>query len=341
MDRSRSRRGHPARATRLGFVPLADAAPLLVAEALGLFEAVGIHVSLSAEPGWATLRDKLAFGMLDGAHLLGPMAIALGAGLGGVEADIVVACGLGRNGNTLTLLPALAEAVRRDGAGALRGATLAVVFPFSSHNYLLRHWLAAAGLDPDRDVRLTVVPPPQVAAQLARGSIDGFCAGEPWGSHAEALGAGEIVLGTGDIWPDHPEKLLAFGAAWARENTEIAVPITAAVLAAARWLDDPANADEAVAILRQRAFPHLALETVAAIFDGPVARARPMQFRAATFPRADQAAWWLRQMQRWGHLPADADQAALLAPWNSTLWRAAAQRLNEPEPLLATLEQPA
>ena len=338
FSRSRSER---RRITRLGFVPLADAAPLLVAEALGLFEAVGVNVALSAEPGWATLRDKLAFGMLDGAHLLGPMAIALGAGLGGVEADIAIACGLARNGNTLTVKPSLAAAVRGGGAGALLGATLAVVFPFSSHNYLLRHWLAAAGLDPDRDVRLVVVPPPQVAAQLAQGCIDGFCAGEPWGSHAEALGAGEIVLGTGDIWPDHPEKILAFGAAWARENPEVAVPVTAAVLAAARWLDDPHNGEEAVRILHQRAFPHLAVETVAAIFDGPVARTRPMLFRAATFPRVAEAAWWLRQMQRWGHLSADADQEALLSPWDGALWRTAAQRLNEPEPALTALEQPA
>lgn len=336
-----AKRRHAARVTRLGFVPLADAAPLLVAEALGLFEAVGLNVAVSAEPGWATLRDKLAFGALDGAHLLGPMAIALGAGLGGVEAAISVGCGLGRNGNTLTLKPGLADRVQAAGAAALRGATLAVVFPFSSHNYLLRHWLAATGLDPDRDVRLIVVPPPQVAAQLAIGSIDGFCAGEPWGSHAESLGAGRIVLGTGDIWPDHPEKILAFGSAWARDNAEIAIPITAAVLAAARWLDDPTNAEEAVRILHQRAFPHLALETVAAIFVGHVAQLRPMQFRAATFPRADQAAWWLKQMQRWGHLPANADAAALLAPFNPSLWRAAAQRITEPEPVLTALELPA
>ena len=341
MPHSQHRRRHAARVTRLGFVPLADAAPILVAEALGLFEAVGVNVAVSAEPGWATLRDKLAFGMLDGAHLLGPMAIALGAGLGGVEAELAIACGMGRNGNTLTLRPALADLVQTNGAAALRGSTLAVVFAFSSHNYLLRHWLAASGLDPDRDVRLTVVPPPQVAAQLAQGSIDGFCAGEPWGSHAEALGAGRIVLGTGDIWPDHPEKLLAFGAAWVRDNQETAIPVTAAVLAAARWLDDPANHDEAVHILRQRAFPHLATETVAAIFAGRVAQARPMQFRAATFPQAAEAGWWLRQMQRWGHLPADADQEALLAPWDAALWRAAAQRLNEPEPAFANLEQPA
>lgn len=334
-------RSASSRVTRLGFVPLADAAPLLVAESLGLFEAVGLHVALSAEPGWATLRDKLAFGALDGAHLLGPMAIALGAGLGGVEAGITIACGLGRNGNTLALKPALADAVAEQGPGALRGSTLAVVFAFSSHNYLLRHWLASAGLDPDRDVRLTVVPPPQCPAQLAAGHIDGFCAGEPWGSHAQALEAGRVVLGTGHIWPDHPEKQLAFGAGWARANPEIAIPVTAAILAAARWLDDPANRDDATRILHRRAFPHLAMETVAEAFSGPVARAHPMHFRDATFPHAGQAGWWLRQMQRWGHLPADADPATLLAPWNPAIWRAAATRVNEPEPLFPPTEQPA
>ena len=341
LNLARAERRHAARVTRLGFVPLADAAPLLVAEALGLFEAVGLNVAVSAEPGWATLRDRLALGALDGAHLLGPMAIALTAGLGGVQADIAIACGLGRNGNTLTLKPALAAAVRAQGAAALRGARLAVVFAFSSHNYLLRHWLAAAGLDPDRDIRLTVVPPPQVAAQLAQGGIDGFCAGEPWGSHAVALGAGEIVLGTGDIWPDHPEKVLAFDATWAERNPEVAIPVTAAVLAAARWLDDPANQDDAVRILQARAFPHLAVETVAEAFRGPVARAHPMRFRAATFPRTDQASWWLGQMRRWGHLDAAADETTLLAPWNPSLWRAAAQRLAEPEPVSTHLELPA
>ena len=331
------------RLTRLGFVPLADAAPLLVAEALGLFEAVGLHVALSAEPGWATLRDKLAFGALDGAHLLGPLGLALGAGLGGVEAELTIGCGLGRNGNTLTLKPELAQALAAHGPRALRGTTLAVVYAFSSHNYLLRHWLAEAGLDPDRDVRLTVVPPPQCPAQLAQGAIDGFCAGEPWGSHAVALSAGQVALGTGHIWPDHPEKILAFSAPWAAENREIAIPITAAVLAAARWLDDPANSADAIRILHSRAFPHLAAETVAQAFTGPVAQAHPMQFRAATFPHASQAAWWLGQMQRWGHLPpADAaDPARLLAPWAPTLWRAAARRVNEPEPLSSPTEQPA
>jgi two-component system, oxyanion-binding sensor len=176
---------------RLGYVPLTDAAPLLVADALNLFARHGVRVALSAEPSWATLRDKLAFGALDGAHLLGPMAIAAAVGAGGLTRRLAIGCGLARNGNAVVLSHALAEAA---GAGdaplapdafarAVRQCpeppVLAVVFAHSSHHYLLRHWLAAGGLDPDADVRLTVVPPPRCAEALATGAIDGFCAGEP------------------------------------------------------------------------------------------------------------------------------------------------------------------
>lgn len=329
LDSPRSARRHAAQVTRIGFVPLLDAAPLLVAEALGLFEAVGLNVALSAEPSWATLRDRIAFGALEGAHMLSPMPIALAAGLGGVHADITVACGLGRQGNAITLSPALASAFAQRGPQALRGSTLSVVFPFSSHNYLLRFWLARLGLDADRDIRLTVVPPPQVAAHLAAGRIDGFCTGAPWGSHAVALGAGRVIMNTGDIWPGHPEKVLGFDAAWAAANREAAIGITAATIAAARWLDEPENRDDAVRILRSRAFAHLEPETIAKGL-GSVGQ---LSFRDATFPFRSEAEWWRGQMLRWGHLPAVADSAALLDAWDPDLWRAAAGRIGEPEPL--------
>ena len=188
-----SRLRSPARVMRLGFVRLVDAAPLVVADALGLFETVGVRVALAPEPSWAGLRDKLAFSALDGAQLLGPMPIALAAGLGGVEARLHVACGLSRNGNGITLSTALAAepdlaAALKARAAKGRPATFAVVFAFSSHNYLLRRWLTGQGIDPDTDVRLTVIPPPRMAARLKEGEIDGFCAGAPWGAAAEPWG---------------------------------------------------------------------------------------------------------------------------------------------------------
>ena len=341
-----------SRTLRIGFVPLTDAAPLLVAEALGFFDHLGLRVALSAEPGWATLRDRLAFGGLDAAHILGPMPIALAAGLGGVRADLIVAAGLGANGNSITLSAALAEeitdfaaplkaqafadTIRSRAAAGRPDVTLAVVHPFSSHHYLLRHWLAEGGLDPDRDIRLTVVPPPLVARRLAEGTIDGFCAGEPWGSHAAALGAGRIALSTGDIWPGHPEKFLAFRADTIAADRETAIAITAAVIVATRWLEEPTNRSEAVRILAARAFPMLARETIAAALDGNAGGtplAHPLRFRQATLPRRDDAAWWCGAMRRWGHLPDDMTDAIALAPWaDDSLWRDAAHRVGEPVP---------
>ncbi|MDO9707814.1 CmpA/NrtA family ABC transporter substrate-binding protein [Paracraurococcus lichenis] len=348
--------GHPAsrrpalRTLRLGFMQLTDGAPLLVAEELGLFDAVGLRVSLSIEGAWAAVRDKLAYGALDAAHLLSPLPIALAAGLDGVKAQVTIGAGLGANGNTLTLSRALAEEIgrfprplpaaafataARRRAAAGRPVTLGVVYAYSSHNYLLRWWLASAGLDPDRDLRLVVVPPAQCAGRLADGAIDGFCAGEPWGSHAAELGVGTIALSTGDLWPNHPEKLLAFAAGYALRDPESAIACTAAVIAAARWLDEPENKAEAVHILQRRAFPGLSAAAIGAAFDGTaegLPQAAPLRFRTATLPRREQAAWWLRQMRRWGHVPAGLAEATALAPWRQDIWRAAAARLREVEP---------
>ena len=322
-----------ARVMRLGFVPLFDAAPLLVAEALGLFEAVGLRVALSPEGSWAAIRDKLAFSALDGAHLLAPMPIALAAGLGGVEARLQVACGLSRNGNGITLSNKLAGGDLAAKLKARRGpATLAVVFPFSSHNYLLRRWLMAQGVDPERHVRFTAVPPPRMAARLAAGEIDGFCVGAPWGAAAEAMGAGQVVAGTAEIWPEHPEKLFAFSTEYLSTHREQAVAATAAVIAAARWLDDPANRVEAISIMAGRALWQLSPATIESAFDAT----HRIRFRAATLPRREEAALWLSAMREAGHMPESVPDAQALAPFHDGLWRDAAARLNEPEPLLET-----
>lgn len=341
---------------RIGFVPLTDAAPLIVADALGLFARHGVAVTLSAEAGWAALRDKLAFGSLDGAHLLGPLAIALATGAGGLRRRLTVTAGLARNGNTIILSPALAgaiggfdvpldagrlaEALARRADEGLPPPTLAVVFPFSSHNYLLRHWLAAGGLDPDHDVRLVVVPPPRVARALADGAIEGFCAGEPWGSHAVATGAGRFALATGDIWRDHPEKVLAFGEGVAERDADAAIAVTAAVIEAAMWLDDPANRPAASRLLQDRAFPELPLSTISAALDGHVAArpgaaalalAAPIHFAAASCPLTTDAAAWHAAMRRWGH--AAGDDAEAIAPWRPDLWARAAARFSARPPV--------
>lgn len=327
---------------RLGYVPLLDAAPLLVADALGLFARRGLRASLAPARSWAALRDRLAFGALDAAHLLGPLAIALALGADGIRRRLTVAASLARNGNTVALSRALAgpgEVTARGLAARLAERaeaglpppTLAVVFPWSSHNYLLRHFLASGGVHPDSDARLVVVPPEQCARALAEGAVEGFCAGEPWGSAAEERGAGRVALPTAAIWPDHPEKVLAFAQGLAERDRPRAVAATAAVIEGARWLADPDNRPAAADLLRERAFPDLSREALARALD-PERGPALLRF-GETCPHRDEAAWWFAAMRRWGHAPRGAAEADALAPWDTELWREAAALARAPAPL--------
>jgi ABC-type nitrate/sulfonate/bicarbonate transport system substrate-binding protein len=327
---------------------LTDAAPLLIAQERRFFARHGVDVDLSCLPAWSGLRDRVAFGQLDGAQMLAPMPQALSLGLGGVQRTMSVAATLSRNGNTIVIsralmgsvvdctrpLPsrALAPDLAKRGTGP---AVFAVVFGFSAHNYLLRHWLALGGIDPDRDVRLIVLPPAQVVDQLANGAIDGFCAGEPWGSLAVARGVGHIAATSADIWPDHPEKVLAFGEG---VDAGAMVAATAAVIEAAQWADEPAHRAETVRLLAQQALPDVAEDVIARILDGglafdpggPVLPVRRMVFGAggASFPAAGQGAWYYTQMQRWGHL-TELHLTDQMAPdvWRADIWTQAAARL--------------
>lgn len=342
---------------RIGYVPLTDAAPLVVADSLGYFAAAGVKVLLSQERAWATLRDKLAFGALDAAHLLGPMAISLALGAGGLKRRLDITARLGRNGNGVVLSHALAAAVgaftpplpAAAFAAALHARaedgmpppTLAVVFPYSSHNYLLRHWLASGGLDPDHDVRLVVVPPPQTARALAEGAIEGFCAGEPWGSHAVAQGAGRFALSTGDIWPDHPEKVLAFAEGLADHEPDAVIAATAAVIAAQRWLLDATNRPAAVALLAERIFPGIAPTTIAASLAGNPG-APSIDFDPDTPPTPNTATRWFDEMRRWDHLPAIASVTIARACWRTDLWQRATDHLGptRAEPFIPSTQEP-
>ena len=350
---------------RLGYVPLTDAAPLLIAQVKGFFRRQGVAVSLTPVASWAGLRDRIAFGLLDGAQMLSPMPIAASLGLGGVRTDLVVAATLGRNGNTITFGDALAGdiaaalgPVSPNAAGAaevgkalarvlaarraagLASPVLAIVFPFSSHNYLMRHWLAEAGIDPERDIRLVVVPPPQVADALAAGAIDGFCAGEPWGSRAVDLRVGRILLATGDIWPNHPEKVLALTAR-AAADSERAAAAVGAVIAAGAWLDQPENRAEASHILAH-ALPSVPEEVVGLALNGLLLAAPDSALIAApklifshggaSYPFPAHGAWWLGQMRRWGHVPEATDETIIDRIWCPELWRKAAALVGEPVP---------
>lgn len=243
----------------LGYLPLLDAAPLLVAEARGLFAAEGLQVLLSREAAWATVRDKLAVGALDGAHLLAPMALAATLGVGGDPFPIVAPLALNRGGAAITLaarlgegfgdlepaagLARLVERRREQGASPL---TFAVVFPVSSHAYLLRSWLKRAEIAPGVDVAITVAPPQRMPDLLADGVIEGFCAGEPWNAAAEARGAGRVVA---RAEPDAPDKVLGLRGALVEDRPDAASALVRATARAAAWCDAPENRAELAALL--------------------------------------------------------------------------------------------
>lgn len=254
------------RPLRVGYLALTDAAPFVVAAELGLFARHGIAVELRREIGWATIRDKILYGELEAAQAPAPMLWSAQLGLGCPPADVLTALVLNRHGNAITLSRALRDAGVRDGATlrahALerrRGATLTfgVVFPFSSHHLLLRDWLLAAGLAPDRDVRIVVVPPAQMYRNLAAGTLDGFCAGEPWNSVAVSAGAGWCPAWSAALDPGHVEKVLLVRHRFAETRAAEHAALVRALAAAAAWCDEPQHREPLADLLAERRYLNL------------------------------------------------------------------------------------
>jgi NitT/TauT family transport system ATP-binding protein/nitrate/nitrite transport system substrate-binding protein len=305
---------------KLGFIALDDAAPLIAADALGYFADEGLEVELTREVSWATIRDKVNVGALDGAHMLAPMALATSIGEAGVEPTPLVApLALNLNGPAVTLSSRMTGVVGADGGaeGLARlvarrreeGAspiTLAVVFLFSTHNYLLRDWLAQAGLDPDRDVRLTVAPPSRMTGLLVDGVVEGFCVTEPWDTAAVEAGAGVIAVRGGQIWPRTPDKVFSVTEASAAAEPARLQALTRAMIRAAAWCDEQVNRPALAEILAR---PHYV-----AADPGVIARSLgDIVYHAggAGQPAPVHAAWLLSQMMRWGHVSPKTDIAAV------------------------------
>ena len=215
---------------KIGFLPLVDAALPIIAQETGIAHKHGVSIEMVKDPSWATVRDCLIYGQTDAAHLLAPLAIATSIGLDQITTPLAAPFMLGLNGNAITLSPRIAahlavdrqsfNDIKKTGLGlallakeaAKQGKKMrfAVVHRYSSHNYILRYWLAACGCNPETDVEIIVVPPPFIADALMSGEVDGSCVGEPWSSVAVARGVGVIVATTAQIWSRGVEKLLAF-----------------------------------------------------------------------------------------------------------------------------------
>ena len=262
---------------RLGFVPLTDCAPLVMAAELGLFRKYGLNVALSRELGWATIRDKTIYNELDAAHAVAGMPFAATLGLGSIKCDCLTALVLNLHGNAITLANDLWKRGVRNGVSLkseiarTRGEkifTFGVVHPFSSHNFLLRAWLAAAGINPERDVRIVVVPPPQMVANLKAGHLDGFCAGEPWNSVAVQTHAGWIAATSAALDFGHPEKVLMVRRDFAERRADEHLALVAALLEACAYCAAPENRNEIVATLARPEYVNAPVAALRRGFDG-------------------------------------------------------------------------
>ncbi|MCE3288040.1 MAG: thiamine biosynthesis protein [Caulobacter sp.] len=316
-------------ALTLGFIPLTDCAPLLVAARKGFFAAEGLEVSLSREASWATVRDKVAFGALDGAHMLGPMVLAAALGLGGEPAPLVAPMALNRNGGGVVLSTRLMEQAAAFGSlkAALvarpEPATFAVVFPFSIHAYALRGWLQGQGIAPDIDARIVVTPPPRTAEDLAADRIDGFCAGGPWPMVATRAGAGRLLATTAGLYPGAPDKVLGLSPGFAERQPLALSALLRALAAAGRWADEAANRAELIALLAEPGAVGAPPEAIAAAFDHQLI----FQADGAGVLNPADGHWILSQMQRWGQAPADLDPARVDAVFRPDLLQ---QALRQP-----------
>jgi ABC-type nitrate/sulfonate/bicarbonate transport system substrate-binding protein len=262
--------GERERKLRLGFVPLVDCAPLIVAQEMKFFAKYGLEVRLHRELGWATVRDKIVYGELDAAHAVAGLAMAATAGWGSVAVPCVAAMFLNVNGNGITLSNALFAQGVRDAATfrkflvseARKVPTLGTVSPFSSHSFLLRQWLRSGGINPDKDVRIVIVPPPQVCQNLKAGNLDGFCVAEPWNSLAVQHQLGWTVATSVELARGHPEKILLVREDFAEKRAEEHLGLIAALLEACKWCDEPGNLGELVSLLCRPEYLNLPAKAV-------------------------------------------------------------------------------
>jgi ABC-type nitrate/sulfonate/bicarbonate transport system substrate-binding protein len=325
---------------RIGFIPLVDAAALIVAVDKGFAAAEGLDITLVREVSWSNVRDKLNIGLFDAAHLLAPVAIASSLGLGHVKVPIAAPFNLGLNGNAITVSPALHAAImeeidgdrfdpmatalalsrvvaklRKSGAEPL---TFGMTFPFSTHNYQLRFWMAAGGIDPDEDVRLVVLPPPYMVDSLANGHVDAFCVGAPWNSIAVDLGIGHILHFVADILVSAAEKVLAIRQNWSEKNPDVVAALVRAHIRAAEFIEQPQNRSEAAFLLAQPERIGVDAEVIRRTLDGRLKISPDGTMResnryllvgreAAGRPDPAQAAWLYAQMVRWGQAPLKSE----------------------------------
>ncbi len=333
---------------RLGMVRLTDAAPIVLAQARGLFKDEGLAATVAVEPSWANVADKLAWNLLDAAILPAPLAVAMVTGLRAPATPLLIPAGISLNGNAITLARHLAEPVLVGGRppparaaerlrhtmtapGRLR---LAVVHAFSMHDLLLRRFLDLGGIDTEAEVEITVIPPADMVAALASGRIDGFCAGAPWGAVAARDGVGRTVAVTSALWRNHPEKVLAVRADWAAANPAPLQALLRAVLRAGQASDRVAGAPALATLLSAPDWVGVAAPLIAASLPGGTGGEVDRSVFAAHsagVPFPAHASWFIREIARWRDVPPEAEATAAAA-YRPDLHATAAHAIGLPPP---------
>ncbi len=350
--------GPEVKVAKLGFIALTDAAPLFVAKEKGLFAKYGMpDVAVEKQASWGTTRDNLVLGSegngIDGAHILTPMPYQMTAGTvtqNNVPTPMHILSRLNLNCQGISVSNEYAELKVGLDAAPLRVAMekkkasgksvkAAMTFPGGTHDLWIRYWMAAGGIDPDKDVETIVVPPPQMVANMKVGTMDCLCVGEPWNEQLIHQKAGYSAVTTGEIWKDHPEKVLGMRAAWVEKNPRAAKALLMAVMEALQWCDNDANKDELAAISAKRQWMNVPTadidERIKGNFNygnGRVEKSSPLLMKFwrdhASYPFQSHDLWFLTENIRWGRMPADTDTKALIAKVNrEDLWREAAKEL--------------
>lgn len=314
---------------KIGFIPLTDCAPIAVASAMGFDKKYGIKITPSKEASWAGVRDKLINGELHAAHVLYGMMYGAQLGIGGPQKDMNVLMTLNHNGQAITLANQLSEKGVKDGPtlkrmldNENRDYTFAQTFPTGTHAMWLYYWLGAHGINPMKDVKTIVVPPPQMVANMRVGNMDGFCVGEPWNARAISDKIGFTVTTTQDIWTDHPEKVLGATAAFTAKYPNTTRAMMMAVLEASRYIDATANRAAVAKLISSKSYVNAPEDVILGRFLGHYDNGIGKKWEdpnymkffndgKTPFPYLSDGMWFMTQHKRWGLLKTDPDYLAV------------------------------
>jgi nitrate/nitrite transport system substrate-binding protein len=350
---------------KLGFIALTDAAPLIIAKEKGFFDKYGMTgVEVSKQASWGTTRDNLVLGSesggIDGAHILSPMPylISTGTVTNGKKVPMYILARLNVNGQGIMLANSYQDLKVGLDSSPLKGAfaktkatkqevKCAMTFPGGTHDLWIRYWLAAGGINPDKDVSVIVVPPPQMVQNVKVGNMESFCVGEPWPSQTVNQKVGYQALTTGEMWKNHPEKCFAMRADWVDKNPKAAKALLMAVLEGQQWCDKDENKQEMCEIVSKRQWFKVPVEDIIGpsqgkfnfgdrSFEDPDLMQKYWRDNAS-YPYKSHDLWFLTEDIRWGYLPANTDTKALVDSVNrEDLWKEAAKAIGVPEAEIPT-----